>query len=43
MAKVTLSFAAWNEGKVAPGQGQVPIVAAKGSVPTPKVEKSSAK
>ncbi len=43
MAKVTLSFAAWQEGNVAPGQGQVPVVAAKTPVPAPKAEKLPAK
>jgi hypothetical protein len=42
-AKVSLSFAAWKDGKVAPGVGQVAVVAAKKPVPTPKVEKSQPK
>jgi endonuclease YncB( thermonuclease family) len=40
MARVTLSFEAWKGGNVAPGQGQVPVVAAKVPAPSPKVEKS---
>jgi hypothetical protein len=38
IAKVSLSFAAWKEGQVAPGIGQVAVVA-RNPVAAPKLEK----
>jgi hypothetical protein len=33
---VTLSFAAWKEGHVAPGRGEVPVVAPSKALTAPK-------